>query len=85
MADPPVGHAGKSKTVTTKQLDGGGVLNPLGRFFILFILLRFQAFSQVALAIAMQLWLITILAKYAGNVVFVELIMRNDTPRTHCW
>lgn len=61
------------------------MLHPFGCFLILPILLCLQAFSQIALTIAVELWLIPVFAEDAGNVFPIELIMRDDSPRTNRW
>lgn len=45
-----------------EQLHDGRILHPFGRFFILFILLGFQPFRQVALPVTMEIGSITIFA-----------------------
>lgn len=54
----------------------------LGRLLILFILLGFQAFGQVALTITVQFRAVAILAQHTGNVVPIYLIIRDCSQRT---
>lgn len=66
-----------------KQLKYGCILYPLGRFLILPILLGFQLFGQITLPVAVKLGLIPVFAEDTGDVRFVDVIIRNGSPRAN--
>ena len=69
----------------TKQVKHRHILYTLGCFFILFVLTGFQLPGQVALPVAVKFRFVPILAQHAGNVGFVQLIVRNNSPLAERW
>ncbi len=75
----------KRQVYLAKQLQHGHILHPLGRFFVLFILLRFELFGEVTLTVAMELGLIAVFAENTGDIVLIDMIIRDGSPRADGW
>ena len=50
-------------------------------FFVLPVLLGFQLFSEVALAVAVELGSIPVFAEDTGNIIPVRVVVHNRPPR----
>lgn len=73
----------KSPQIGAKQDHRWQMAHASRHFLSLLFLIGFELFGQITLSITVHLWLVPVLAKDPGNVLFVELVMRDYSPRAN--